>query len=409
MLFTVSTVKDSPANVERFVERNLAGGADHLFLFLDAPDAEVEKLLADHPHVTAVVCDDGYWQGRRPDELNMRQKLNSNLVNGALAPFGWAEWLFHIDADEVVDIDRERLRTEVPAEQRFVVLESMEAVSRWHAEDEEPLLKRLLTRAELNLLVALGVIDNPDNRSYFRGHTHGKLGVRPALELQLQLHRVVTEELEPLTPVEADWLRVRHYESTDGEEFVRKWMAHVSAGTLQFRGNRQRLFRAIALLLRTEGLSEERRRLYLRRLYERWVEDDVETLGDLGLLVPGPPGPHTPEAFPEGARDDLDRVWDLVVACDKRFPHPRHRRRPMVDLLDEVGRRLEGPVAAVVDAEVARARAARQAEVEAAEETARLLAEQQAPPPRPGAVQRVRSTLRPRTRLREARTRRQQD
>ena len=37
MLFTASTLKDSPANVRFFVAANLASGVDHMFVFLDAP------------------------------------------------------------------------------------------------------------------------------------------------------------------------------------------------------------------------------------------------------------------------------------------------------------------------------------------------------------------------------------
>ena len=41
MLFTASTLKDSPENVRFFVAANLASGVDHMFVFLDGgqPDA----------------------------------------------------------------------------------------------------------------------------------------------------------------------------------------------------------------------------------------------------------------------------------------------------------------------------------------------------------------------------------
>ena len=37
LVFCVSTVKDTLANLQRYVDGNLAGGADHLVVFLDAP------------------------------------------------------------------------------------------------------------------------------------------------------------------------------------------------------------------------------------------------------------------------------------------------------------------------------------------------------------------------------------
>lgn len=356
MLFTVSTVKDSRANVERYVSRNLAGGIDHVVLFLDAPDAEVESYCAEHPHVTHVVCDDGYWQGARPDDLNARQVLNANLLHGVLSAFDWATWLFQIDADEVVDLDRERLLASVPAEQPFVLLQSTEAVSKLEWEGDVTHFKRLLTPAELQLLVALEVIDEADNREYFRGHTHGKPGIRPGLDHRLQLHRVVDEELEPLEPYAADWIRVLHYESYDGQEFVRKWMAHVSAGPLRFRPNRERLLTALTVLVNTPGLSDEKRQHYLMKLYRRWVEDDFSTLHDLGLLFTPEARSHTPLAAPGLA--DMRQL--LAAACavkDKRGPHPQHKKQSLVDFMKLVRDGVDGSLAELVTAEIKLARA----------------------------------------------------
>ena len=77
LVVTASTVKDTLANVERFVDGNLAGGADHLVLFLDAPDdpatPDVRGFLDAHPHVTCVVTDDTWWTDKRPEQLNTRQ------------------------------------------------------------------------------------------------------------------------------------------------------------------------------------------------------------------------------------------------------------------------------------------------------------------------------------------------
>ena len=49
MILTVTTLKDTLPNVQRFVAGNLAGGIDHLIIFLDAPDPEVESWLTRSP------------------------------------------------------------------------------------------------------------------------------------------------------------------------------------------------------------------------------------------------------------------------------------------------------------------------------------------------------------------------
>ena len=105
MLASVSTVKDTVRNVSRFVERNLAGGIDHMFVFVDAPDAECERYLGDHPHVTPILATETWWNGARPEGLNRRKIINANVVKALLTDYEWASWLFHIDADEIVRIE----------------------------------------------------------------------------------------------------------------------------------------------------------------------------------------------------------------------------------------------------------------------------------------------------------------
>jgi hypothetical protein len=354
VLFTVSTVKDSRANVERFVERNLAAGADHMLVFLDAPDPEVEELLTAHEHVTHVVTDDAYWRGRRWKHLNVRQLVNANLANAALAPFGWAQWLFHLDADEALEIDRRRLLEEVPADEPYVLLDPLEAVSRWHWDGEVDLFKRLLTEPELELLTALGTIDRPDNLAYFRGHIRGKVGMRPGLEWRLFLHRVRTSAYVELDGYTADWLRLRHYESYDGEEFVRKWLAHVGAGPMRLRPQRDRLRVALEQLVAAD-LPTDVRTAYFRRLYSRWVEDDATTLSDLGLLVRPRDATHRPERLDDRSRDDLNRLLALLAGEDKRHAHPKWPELTPLRAVRQLLPQLDGGLADTVAAEVERA------------------------------------------------------
>ena len=106
LVVLASTVKDTLANVQRYVDGNLAGGADHLVLFLDAPDdpatPHVRGFLDAHPHVTCVVTDDAWWTDKRPEQLNTRQRINANVVKALLSTVDWAGWVFHVDGDEIV-------------------------------------------------------------------------------------------------------------------------------------------------------------------------------------------------------------------------------------------------------------------------------------------------------------------
>lgn len=298
MLCTVSTVKDSRVNVERFIERNLAAGADHMFVMLEQDDDGLADSLRAHPHVSPLLTDESYWHGARPIGLNRRQTVNADLVNTALSVFPSVEWLVHLDSDECLDIDRARL-SEVPADARCFQLEPLEAVSREHCDGEVDRFKRRLERPDLALLTALGVIDSPANTSYFRGHVAGKAGGRPSLDLTFQVHHVRTRRDESVEAFRAEYLRLLHYESYSAEEFVRKWEALLSSGKAGLRESRSLLRSAVLAVQRNPNLGPDARGGYLRRLYKLHVEDQVDVLEELGFLVTPDPECHNhrPEGF----------------------------------------------------------------------------------------------------------------
>lgn len=310
MILSVSTVKDAPGNVEKWVRRNLAGGIDHLVVCLDSPQPEVEDLLDAHPDVTAVRAHGDWFAGEPAEDLNERQVINAGLVSRLVAGMPWAEWLFHVDGDEVVQIERDRL-TALEPEVRAVRLRPVEAVSRWHTDGDPTLFKRLPTDDELEELVRLGVLTRPNRRLYFRGHVTGKPGVRPSLDLGIGLHKVLDRDGRPVSLVHRRGLRLLHYESPDGEEFMRKWTALLSSGApVQHRGTRGRLSEALAALLASET-DERKRKAEVRRIYDEWAADDVETLSRLGLLVEIDPDAR-PRTGPPPTDDDVRALRALL-------------------------------------------------------------------------------------------------
>jgi hypothetical protein len=331
MLFTASTVKDTLPNVQRFVTGNLAGGVDHMFVLLDAAtadgQAEVREWLHAHPHVTCIRTGKEWWAGDRPGQLNVRQRINANLLKHLLSGFDWAEWLFHIDGDEIAQIDRGVLDA-VPADVPAVNLATLEAVSRMHWDEDPTWFKTILRDDDLALLHALGVIERAHNGAYFHGHVEGKSGIRPAAEGWLTLHKVLDADREALETFRHQKLRVLHYESYSGEDFVRKWTAMVAsgpkAGFRPARGNTAAALRALI----GKNLGEEKARTYLMKLFERTTEDDFETLRDLGLLVEIDPrrGDHVPQDFPDGGREAMLAALDELRGQPKRPFHPPTRQ-----------------------------------------------------------------------------------
>jgi hypothetical protein len=302
VILSVSTVKDTVPNLEKFVRRNLAGGIDHLLVFLDDKQPEAAELLRAHPQVTCVQTHRGWWHGERPRGLNERQGRNAALSAPILSEFARAERAFHIDGDEVVDLDRAVLDA-VPADQRVVALETWEAVSRLHWEHDPTWFKTLLDDDQLVLLSLLGLIPRPNNKAYFRGHVAGKVGVRPATDLRIAIHAVADHDGVRLEPYGRAVGRVLHYESPDGEEFARKWQALIRSGPAPSqRSTRASTGRAVKALLDL-GLSAEEVKPFLLRLFEQTGVDDFETLRDLRLLREVDPDTwiRTPEPLPDEA------------------------------------------------------------------------------------------------------------
>ncbi|MGZ5410826.1 MAG: hypothetical protein ACXWDJ_12605, partial [Aeromicrobium sp.] len=165
-----------------------------MFIFLEGESEEVQATslaLEDYgEHVTPMRVGPRYWNPKRPPGLNRRQVTNAGFVNCLLAPFPAVRWLFHIDGDECLDIDRQHLLT-LPPDVPIVRLQTREAVSGAALNGEVNVFKRQLEYEDLCLLTVLGVITAPANGRYFNGHTTGKPGLRPNLDLRLRIHGVV--------------------------------------------------------------------------------------------------------------------------------------------------------------------------------------------------------------------------
>jgi Glycosyl transferase family 2 len=328
VICTASTVKDSPGNVALFVERNLAAGVDHMFVFLDDVQPEVEELLASNPFVTAVAAYGPYWGGWRPPGLNTRQTINANLVRVLLAPLGWARWLFHIDGDESLDIDKDHLLSLDPAI-GSVQLQVLEGVSTRDGSARH-LFKRRLDPPELALLRLLGVIERADNTSLFNGYVVGKAGIRPSLDRQLHIHKAKDLDAQELESYEHPCLRVLHFDSVSLEEFRRKWGAHHGAQLAAKYGQKKDEIRsAVTSVVDNGHLDEVQKDRYVARLYERTMQDDVETLDELGFLErpTADRHSHTPARLSDEQHHQIQVLLPMLVASHK--DHYRLRTNKM--------------------------------------------------------------------------------
>ena len=289
LVLVTATVKGPPEQVAGFVRRNLRAGADHVLVFVDDADPAVVRGVREDveagPAATVVPTGTAYWRGRdrRPGNLNRRQVVNANVANALASGVPRAAWLFHLDLDERLHLDRSRLVALGPGV-RAVELSTWEAVSDEGATTSTR-YKRRPTADELAELHRRGLVDRPSVHAYFRGHV-GKRGIRPDPRVRLRIHHAMepggTVEVEPLR---SEWLQVLHDESVGYEEFVRKWRALLTSGGFGQKRRRDRVAQLVTPLLTDETLEAGIREERLREVYRRHVADDSEALAQLGLLA----------------------------------------------------------------------------------------------------------------------------
>lgn len=315
-IVAVSTVKADLDQVERFVRRNLAGGADHLLVFLDDANPAVRALLEGHSHVTVVRTGPKYWNGTRPSRVSDRLRINMNVANSVLATVPSVGWLVSIDSDEAVCIDRDALRTnESPA----VLLSVLEAVSKRTWPDDEPtLFKSRPSEGELAALAALGVIIEPDLAFYFRGHQEGKPAVRPDLRVRVRVHSAHDEAGKGLARPAPD-MNVLHYESHSLDDFIRRWKdyAPATAHLRTHRDERKLIGMALHTLHHHETLTERQRRSLIRELFDREVADDAKVLQAMGLAAPAPSRHYEPRPLPKADLDQIEGLLNALMPADK--------------------------------------------------------------------------------------------
>ncbi|MBT9382511.1 glycosyltransferase family 2 protein [Pseudooceanicola sp. CBS1P-1] len=101
----VATLDGELHDIAHFAAHHLLTGADRLFLYLDPPDHGMAAVLARHPKIEVIQCDDAHWQRlgtARPDSAERRQARNASACYHGCD----LDWLVHLDGDDRLLPDR---------------------------------------------------------------------------------------------------------------------------------------------------------------------------------------------------------------------------------------------------------------------------------------------------------------
>ncbi len=101
---TVTTLREPAERVRRFVAQHVYLGASEIWLYFDDPEDPAIALVEAVPQVRVVRCTEAHkaLHSNAAGTHEGRQKANANDAYGKTG----ADWIIHLDADEMVDASR---------------------------------------------------------------------------------------------------------------------------------------------------------------------------------------------------------------------------------------------------------------------------------------------------------------
>ena len=239
----VCTTNAPLLDVARFVAHHLDIGARHVYLYLDAPDADVTALLRDHPQVTLTLCDASYWKKmgkNRPDAHQLRQTFNATQALKRADEH--VHWLGHIDVDEFV-LSSKKLSTvlkSVPDDMAGARLYPAEALAASVAGELPKHFKLRTTSPDVPSAAVAEIY--PTFGSYVRGgflsHLAGKVFARTGLgNVRLAIHRLRLKGEDVLNTATLDDVYIGHLHAPDWDSFVEKLEFRQSKGSYRVKSD----------------------------------------------------------------------------------------------------------------------------------------------------------------------------
>lgn len=230
----VSTLKAPTEGILNFAAWHLEMGAHRLYLYLDAPQPEVESYLAAHPKIEAVRTDDAYWQkrGGRPDQHQPRQSKNARHAYNRKTE---VDWLAHIDVDEFLLPDRDvaAILSDLPDKVQCARLRPIEALDgmmpdgtyAFKAYHIDPKARQLATEScfpQWGKHLSGGFVSHVAGKVFFRTGLNG---------LQIKIHNVVLNGTSNPNQVELPELALGHFHATSWEHFLSNYRYRLEKGS----------------------------------------------------------------------------------------------------------------------------------------------------------------------------------
>ncbi|CUH50642.1 glycosyltransferase family 2 protein [Shimia marina] len=195
----VATIKAPAQEILNFAAHHLELGAQHIWIYLDAPNPEVKPFLKAHPQVTPVSTGENYWikaRGKTPPMHQVRQSFNARH---AYQRAQHVDWLLHCDVDEFLFSERaigDQLAA-LPATCLSARVRPAEALSNPDGSADPLYFKSFIEDKAARRRIVAEVYPTfaPYLKNGFVSHVAGKMFVRTGQEdMRLKIHNVFQGE-----------------------------------------------------------------------------------------------------------------------------------------------------------------------------------------------------------------------
>lgn len=319
-----------------FVAHHIEMGAKRVYLYLDRPDPELHRVLADVPGCHIIDCDDAHWQasinGPHPATTEKRQVVNACLAYR----LDEVDWIAHVDADEFLhsDVNLADYLAAMPEDVDYVAVPNVERVF------DSTVPQKGLFDGVMRCPVPRGMIDQdlifsdevtPYMRRGLPAHSSGKAIMRTGVGLVPGIHspRPSRDMERRANAMAAAGVSVFHYDGLTGLHWVMK-LRRLYFNQVDRIGKKSAFGtprgEQLQYVIEKEGKFDALFDLHqsLKTLHP----DDIERLDMLGLICRG-------QIDPLGAVDRLglsDRIDMSVSGFDVRLGEwqedlPEQRKR----------------------------------------------------------------------------------
>jgi hypothetical protein len=239
----VTTVRDPGPSFESFLRYHLSTGFERIFVFFDDPNDPAVAVAKAVNGVTSIPCDEAFqsrlpslrlYEGHRATlhkEVMSRQILNAE-VGIAMAREDGFDWIFHIDADEIIygpgGTPINVVLNEIPADVHQVACFNHEAIAPSLDVENAFLEVSTFKRNEYFIEQLPGKCKKvlyelyPRVRPYFFAYRNGKAGARVSDQLvPLSVHRFSgAEEFDTFV---MEGLVIYHYPCCGFDQYLQKY------------------------------------------------------------------------------------------------------------------------------------------------------------------------------------------